>query len=852
MNPGWTTAVRVQFLSETGAATGSLVRVGATSGTHDWKHVEEYVTVPAGTATLAIEPMLDSASGRFLVDNVDLESTTSVAGVTPTAQATGEVELKWSFSGLAQTPASYEVHRSTTSGFTPAASTLVRSVPDITMAEDATTQPGTTYHYKVVARDAAGAVLATSAQSSATTPATFQDRQRKTVLMATSEASGTRLAWRLAAGTTGALDIYAGPAGLAGGDLTGATRIGTTTVQSGATGLSGGTTTTAGAAAYALVDGTGKVVAGARVEDLAHPRLWVTGDKLAKIRSQIAVPGEPQNIWNDMVARVTAGLTADPNPYSQGFGEGEGRFAAEAALAYQVTGDASYAQKAYDAIVAAEPKLPLGTKQPLEDANPAPVLSQAYDWAYPAWTDAQRANANRILSRLANAMEVAHHYNMDDDTRSSNWTGVTRGGELALRLATRGDGWFDSGESRIPMLVNEVGLHLDVAYSDTGWMQEGLDYINYTLQIALPGIYAAQDAGITALDASIERPQFNNLYLHSLANTPTHKRLQWGATSQQGRFPTAGMIARLVPQDERDAWVWHFERSVGALGSKEYAGSLGPFPLIDWPEDAFGAEGVKKPELTQALMDDHSGAYQFRNRYQDKGDVLVGLTNRNSSHLGWEGLETFAVSMTSNDVTWARQHAKSYTDLSLYSKPLIDGRPEHAPLSQSQQSPGKGETLASKAFEGQGGGYVKLDGSANFAVDSAVRDAAVDMAGLQGVDTVVAIHDVFADDVSHTYDWQLSPEAGTAITFENGADGTSTFLFQKNGAWLTGWVLNSEGATISVQKGALRVTRTGTEADFRVVLATGTGEAPAGEVLDDSTLVVGGKTYDVLNLDGLS
>ncbi|KQZ11986.1 hypothetical protein ASD19_01660 [Microbacterium sp. Root53] len=133
-------------------------------------------------------------------------------------------------------------------------------------------------------------------------------------------------------------------------------------------------------------------------------------------------------------------------------------------------------------------------------------------------------------------MEVAHHFNMDDDTRASNWTGVTRGGELALRLATRGDGWFDAGETRIPMLVNEVGLHLDAAYTDTGWMQEGLWYINYTLQIALPGIYAAQDAGITALDASIERPQFTNLYLHSLANTPNHKRLQWGATSMQGRF----------------------------------------------------------------------------------------------------------------------------------------------------------------------------------------------------------------------------------------------------------------------------------------------------------------------------
>ncbi|MCD1267841.1 hypothetical protein B5M43_003130 [Microbacterium sp. MEC084] len=652
--------------------------------------MREYVEVPAGTATLVIEPMLDSASGRLSIDNVAVDSVEHVAITSPAVQPTGEVELKWTFAGLSGTPASYDIHRSTEAGFEPSGDTLVRSVPAITMAEDATTQPGTTYHYRVVAKDAAGAVLATTDAAAAATPATFVDRQLKDVLTATAEADGVRVAWRVAAGTAETYTLYSGPATLASGSLKSAKRIGSATVEAGATGLSGAVSLPGSApAAYALVNAAGEVVASAKVADLAHPRLWIDDDKLAKVREQIAVPGEPQEIWNGILARVAGGLTATPNPYGQGFGEGEGRYAAEAALAYQVTGDASYPQKAYDGIVAAEAKLPLGTRQPLEDANPAPVLAQAYDWACNGWTDEQRANANRILGRLAAAMEVAHHFNMDDDTRASNWTGVTRGGELALRLATRGDGWFDAGETRIPMLVNEVGLHLDAAYTDTGWMQEGLEYVNYTLQIALPGIYAAQDAGITALDASIERPQFTNLYLHSLANTPNHKRLQWGATSMQGRFPTAGMIARLVPQSQRDAWVWHCERSVGSLGSKEHAGSLGPFPLIDWPEDASGSEPITNPALTQALMDDHAGAYQFRSRYQDAGDVLVGLTNRNSSHLGWEGLETFALSMTSSNVTWARQHAKAYTDLAQYSKPLIDGRPENVPLSQSQQSPAR-------------------------------------------------------------------------------------------------------------------------------------------------------------------
>ncbi|WP_156377062.1 hypothetical protein [Microbacterium sp. Root53] len=344
--------------------------------------MREYVEVPAGTATLVIEPMLDSASGRLSIDNVAVDSVEHVAIASPALQPTGEVELKWTFAGLSGTPASYDIHRSTDAGFEPSDDTLVRSVPAITMAEDATTQPGTTYHYRVVAKDAAGALLATTDAAAATTPATFVDRQLKDVLTATAEGDGVRVAWRVAAGTAETYTLYSGPATLASGSLKSAKRIGPATVETGATGLSGALTLPGSApAAYALVNAAGEVVASAKVADLAHPRLWIDDDKLAKVREQIAVPGEPQEIWNGILARVAGGLTATPDPYGQGFGEGDGRYAVEAALAYQVTGDASYAQKAYDGIVAAEAKLPLGTRQPLEDANPAPVLAQAYDWA---------------------------------------------------------------------------------------------------------------------------------------------------------------------------------------------------------------------------------------------------------------------------------------------------------------------------------------------------------------------------------------------------------------------------------------------------------------------------------------
>lgn len=850
MSSGWYAGVRVQFVG----TTVPLVRAGVTSGTHGWKRVVEHIKVPAGTTALAIEPMLDSGSGRLLIDNITTEFADALALVSPKPQATGEVELSWVFEGLAQAPRLFDIHRSTQPDFEPDESTFVRQVPDTEVAEDATTAPGTTYYYKVVARAADGTALATTRAGEARTPATSVDEQATDVLTAATGAEGTRLAWRLAADTTPALEVYAGPATLLGGDLTGARVVGTVDA------LRGALTVPAGDAAYALVDRSGAVVASARAADLQHPRLWITEDRLAKVRRLIAEPGDPQEMWRQLLARVAQGPVAtpeSPNPYTPGWGEGEGRYAAEAAFAYQVTGEPAYAQKAYEGIVAAEPKLALGKAQPLENANAAPVLAQAYDWAYPAWTDEQRRDANRILSRMATAFEVAHHPNIDLPTKTSNWVGVVRGGELALRLATRGDGWFDNGESRIPTLVDELRRHLDEAYSDTGWSQEGLEYTNYTLQVMLPGVYAAQDAGVTALDASFARPQFANLYIHSLASTPAHHRLQWGVGIASGRLPTAAMLARSVPAAERAGWQWHFQHTVGSQSTaKPYAGTLSLWPLLGWHESVKPRDPDNGPDsLRRALMDDHGGAYLFRNRFQDAGDVLAALTNRNHSDLGWEGLETFGLSLTSNGVTWARQPAKSYFNSALYSKPLIDGRPEEKSLDPANafpKSPGQGETLASRAFDDQGGGYVSLDGSRNYGVQTARRDAVVDMRPGDGVSTVIAIHDRFADSASHRYDWQLSPEAGTEITHATGEDGVSTFVFRKNGAWLKGWVLDAAGATVSVVDGALRVTRTGTEADFRVVLATGTGDEPVATVLDGSRIELAGTTYDLLHLDQLS
>lgn len=64
----------------------------------------------------------------------------------------------------------YEVHRSTTNGFTPSPSTLVRTT-NFNFVKDWGLVPSTTYYYKVIAVDVAGHKSTASAQASAATPA---------------------------------------------------------------------------------------------------------------------------------------------------------------------------------------------------------------------------------------------------------------------------------------------------------------------------------------------------------------------------------------------------------------------------------------------------------------------------------------------------------------------------------------------------------------------------------------------------------------------------------------------------------------------------------------------------------
>jgi fibronectin type 3 domain-containing protein len=132
---------------------------GATPGT------VYYYKVTAEDAAGNVGPAGNEASATATADTTPPTAPTSLTA-TP---ASGQIALSWGASTDAGGIARYNVHRSTTAGFTPTVANRIAQ-PTGTTYTDTGLTGGTTYYYKVTADDNAGNTSAPSNEANATVP----------------------------------------------------------------------------------------------------------------------------------------------------------------------------------------------------------------------------------------------------------------------------------------------------------------------------------------------------------------------------------------------------------------------------------------------------------------------------------------------------------------------------------------------------------------------------------------------------------------------------------------------------------------------------------------------------------
>jgi uncharacterized repeat protein (TIGR01451 family) len=175
-------------------ASVSMIPLGAV--THAYNQTQRFVpvTFTAGSGQLTVNAPADGNTAPpgnymlFLVDNQGIPSVAAMVRLPaagndaqpPSAPATltapvsgGSVNLSWSASIDNVGVTGYNVHRSTTSGFTPSTGNRIAQ-PSGTAYTDTPPGPGA-YYYKVTAQDARGNVSSPSPQASATIVASVPD-----------------------------------------------------------------------------------------------------------------------------------------------------------------------------------------------------------------------------------------------------------------------------------------------------------------------------------------------------------------------------------------------------------------------------------------------------------------------------------------------------------------------------------------------------------------------------------------------------------------------------------------------------------------------------------------------------
>jgi hypothetical protein len=149
------------------------VNIPATGGWPNWTTVTASVTLPAGPQVLTWNqdnPGYNFYSAAFALTGTGCTVPSAPTGLTATAVSSSQINLSWTASS-STCGVTYNVFRSTTSGFTPSSSNEIASGVTATTYSNTGLTASTTYYYLVEGTNSGG-TSAASNQANATTSAT--------------------------------------------------------------------------------------------------------------------------------------------------------------------------------------------------------------------------------------------------------------------------------------------------------------------------------------------------------------------------------------------------------------------------------------------------------------------------------------------------------------------------------------------------------------------------------------------------------------------------------------------------------------------------------------------------------
>lgn len=400
-----------------------------------------------------------------------------------------------------------------------------------------------------------------------------------------------------------------------------------------------------------------------------HPRLLFRRSDLQALREKANTP-EGQAIIKRLRAQLDGGdgtslpkIGPAPKGDAENAPAGVYSFSHVAGfgMLYQLTGDKKYAdlgrqcmEKAFEGTPNFDSRY--GFKNPNGALRAGPSLgwtALGYDLCYDGWDEDFRARVAQAIATYnpgANMSMVELAEGKRQHPGSNHWGMIVGGAALALQ-AIKDDPGVDMAKLKPLLEANEkcIKIQLTQGWGSRGFYVEGDGTGSMSSHIALlSGLQAWRIAG--GRDFYTPRPyaQWMNMkwfFLTALGGDPKNLRASF---PERGEYPHNiwtrdglsggnyfGIGMGVATDEQKAAMLWFYKHS-GLMEHDQKNGfgidAPSAYPhhsilsLVNWP--------VGMPEknpgevLPRAYSDDKAGFYAWRNRWQDKDDVIISILTR--------------------------------------------------------------------------------------------------------------------------------------------------------------------------------------------------------------------------------
>ncbi len=519
------------------------------------------------------------------------------------------------------------------------------------------------------------------------------------------------------------------------------------------------------------------------------PRLWFTPQDIQAVRRRVE-DGDPTaadiyRLAGELADTDVAQLTVTDADGRESIEDEMHRHLQAYVVAYVVTGEATYANRAYEylRIYAWEQQGNLGR------GSQSLMTALAMECCYEGWTVPQRLEITNRLVELHNSFHRVGSGGDPHHVVNNHWAVNHAGAAIAAMAAhglprdEQGNTWDLTDEVR--WARNRVRPFLG-HHGNAGLYHEGLGYMVYPSCFWLPMLLGSRRFDGT--DLLSEYPQLANFgpSLYSVATTrPTVSdsnkeaeghgmMLSWNDSGLSWSMANPQLLAiSIAPPALRGALRWMYDRLNGHLGGRNYSLRWGGwiFSLLCYPYEV-------EPEHPQGVLplqvlDSRQGLAFFRNRYRDGEDTVLGTYAKTTFVGGHRQDDAGSVRLAALGHDWIVGGGQA-RGAAEYQSVLMPANGSRAgdPL-------GKGAVMY---YDGDcGGGVIGLD-LRGVNVGYCERWLATDFGGHGSADSLVAMMDLVDDHAGRDWVWNLSHMRDLAMTPHQDRAGFD--LDAPDGAWM--------------------------------------------------------------------